>query len=168
MDMKRYEDQEILRTQAMRCRQLLATVVNLAIEDACKAPYVRPSIETITALRFLVGDTKTASVDNYLVWLDMEPQAFKKRLLEAMYADRHRSFSDGQRRAFRANHHWYVSRLFQMDQIIEACEKHTEKQEEDEPQHLDLPDPPETLQQMKRRLRRAERGRKKDDVPVLS
>ena len=94
--------------QAERCKKLLWSVINLAVKDACLAPYAsKPSTDSITAMRFLVGNEKEAGVDGYLMWLDVDGPEFRRRLVEAMFAERHDKFPDIARRAFRANFNWW-------------------------------------------------------------
>jgi len=94
--------------QAERCRKLLWSVVSLAVEDACRAPYAsKPASDSITAMRFLIGNEKQADVDNYLMWLDVDGPEFRRRLIEAMFSDYHDKFTDSARRAFRANFNWW-------------------------------------------------------------
>ena len=94
--------------QAERCRKLLWSVVSLAVEDACRAPYAsKPASDSITAMRFLIGNEKQADVDNYLMWLDVDGPEVRRRLIEAMFSDYHDKFTDSARRAFRANFNWW-------------------------------------------------------------
>jgi len=108
MNLNNFEEGLIDQIQAERCKKLLWSVINLAVQDACLAPYAsKPSTDSITAMRFLVGNEKEAGVDGYLMWLDVDGPEFRRRLVEAMFAERHDKFPDIARRAFRANFNWW-------------------------------------------------------------
>ena len=103
MNLNNFEEGLIDQIQAERCKKLLWSVINLAVQDACLAPYAsKPSTDSITAIRFLIGNEKEAGVDGYLMWLDVDGPEFRRRLVEAMFAERHDKFPDIARRAFRA------------------------------------------------------------------
>jgi hypothetical protein len=109
MRIETFEEGLLNEIQAQRCKKLLWSVIQLAVEDSCKAPYkTRPQDETITAMRFLFGDLKESGLDNYLMWLDVDSKEFKRRMVNAMYAEHHDKFTDFERRAFRANYNWYL------------------------------------------------------------
>jgi len=94
--------------QTDRCKRLLWSVISLAVDDACKAPYSKkPQLDSITAMRFLIGNGKQADVDAWLGWLDVNGPVFRRKLLEGMFSDLHDKFPDSARRAFRANYNWY-------------------------------------------------------------
>lgn len=104
MDIDRFEEDLIDSIQAQRCRKLLWSVIELAVDDACKAPNrVNPTDDAITGMRFLMRD-----VDSYLHWLDVDGPEFRRRLVEAMYYEGINKFDDGAKRAFRYNHKWYL------------------------------------------------------------
>ena len=71
------------------CQKLLSAVVALAIEDAQLEPIKigrvkgerEPRDISITAIRFLFTDDS----DGYLAALDIDPDQFRKRLMDAMY-----------------------------------------------------------------------------------
>jgi hypothetical protein len=109
MNLNTFEEGLLDSIQTERCKKLLWSVIQLAVDDACKAPYkTRPTDETITALRFLFGDLYESGLDSYLMWLDVDSKEFKRRMVNAMYSERHDKFTDFERRAFRANYNWYL------------------------------------------------------------
>jgi hypothetical protein len=104
-----FEEGLLDEIQAQRCKKLLWSVIQLAVDDACKAPYkTKPQDDTITAMRFLIGDKIESGLDSFLLWLDVDAKEFRRRLVEAMFAERHDKFTDFERRAFRANYNWYL------------------------------------------------------------
>ena len=108
MNLDRFEEGLIDDIQTDRCKKLLWSVINLAVEDACRAPYAKkPSTESITAMRFLVGNGKEADLDSWLMWLDVNGSVFRRRLLEAMYDEHTNKFQDMAKRAFRFNYNWW-------------------------------------------------------------
>jgi hypothetical protein len=117
-----FETDLLSKIQADRCKKLLWAVISLAVEDACRDPYkTRPEAESITAMRFLIGDGNQSDSDSYFLWLDVDSREFRKRLIEAMFADRHDKFSDAARRAFRANYNWWRRNALQVSR--DFCEK---------------------------------------------
>lgn len=71
-------------------RALLATVVQLALTDACLAPIKRREDGTLpmqrdafTAMRFFF-DTRVAGLNEYAMWLDINPDRVRRRLLDMM------------------------------------------------------------------------------------
>jgi hypothetical protein len=109
MNLNTFEEGLLDSIQTERCKKLLWSVIQLAVDDACKAPYkTKPMDDTITALRFLFGDLHESGLDNYLMWLDVDSKEFKRRMVNAMFSERHDKFTDFERRAFRANYNWYL------------------------------------------------------------
>ena len=103
MNLTKFEDGVLNEIQNDRCKKLLWAVIQLAIDDACRAPFVtKPQNDSITAMRFLFSE----SLDAYLMWLDVDAQRFKQKLLEAMFSEKHDKFQESARRAFRANFKW--------------------------------------------------------------
>jgi hypothetical protein len=102
-------------------RSLLASVVLLAITDACQAPPksetrrgasagLRMATESFTAMRFLF-DTAVSGLKEYSLWLDFDADNFRTHLQKTM-ADNgpHRinGFEPIQRRNFRYNYNmWF-------------------------------------------------------------
>ena len=108
MSLDRFEEGLLDDIQTDRCKKLLWSVINLAVEDACRAPYAKkPSTESITAMRFLMGNGKEADLDSWLMWLDVNGPVFRRRLLEAMYDEHTNKFQDTAKRAFRFNYNWW-------------------------------------------------------------
>jgi len=104
-----FEEGLLDEIQAQRCKKLLWSVIQLAVDDACKAPYkTRPQDDTITAMRFLIGDKMESGLDSYLMWLDVDSKEFRRRLVEAMFSERTDKFNDLAKRAFRFNYNWYL------------------------------------------------------------
>jgi hypothetical protein len=53
MNLNTFEEGLLDSIQTERCKKLLWSVIQLAVDDACKAPYkTRPTDETITTLRY--------------------------------------------------------------------------------------------------------------------
>jgi hypothetical protein len=96
MNLNTFEEGLLDSIQTERCKKLLWSVIQLAVDD------------TITAMRFLFGDLYESGLDNYLMWLDVDGKQFKRRMVEAMFSERHDKFTDFERRAFRANYNWYL------------------------------------------------------------
>jgi hypothetical protein len=70
--------------QTQQCRHLLATVVNLAVNDACQVPgRERPSADAMSAMRFLFDET-VSGLNEYAELLDINPGQFRARLLKIM------------------------------------------------------------------------------------
>lgn len=70
--------------QSQQCRHLLATVINLAVNDACQVPgKERPSTDALTAMRFLFDETESG-LNEYAEILDINPGQFRSRLLKIM------------------------------------------------------------------------------------
>lgn len=107
--------------QNKACRSLLASVVMLAVADACSEPPRRPKNKTNdriipisrdawTAMRFLFN-TNEPGLNEYAAWLDIDPDQFRKRLVQAMQDSSPMvkyGFDPSQRRAFRFNHGWWI------------------------------------------------------------
>jgi hypothetical protein len=73
--------------EAKRTKQILWSVIYLAIEDAsCRPLPERPLAKSITAMRFL-----TSNMDVYLERLDVDKDVFRRRLLELMYSEKSNS-----------------------------------------------------------------------------
>lgn len=75
--------------QFRSCQKLLSAVIALAIEDAQLEPLKigpqrTPRDEAVTAIRFLFTDDS----DGYLAALDIDPQQFRKRLMNEIYSDK--------------------------------------------------------------------------------
>jgi len=90
--------------EAQRTKQLLWSVIYLAVEDATCAPLSdRPMSKSITAMRFL-----TSNIDVYLERLDVAPDVFRRKLLEVMYEEcKNPRYNAAEKRAFRFNHGWW-------------------------------------------------------------
>ena len=102
--------------QTQACRNLLATVVQLAVTDACSQPpkrrkddtgvLSRITVDAITALRFLF-DESVSGLNEYATWLDFDPGHFRLKLQETMYNNSPlpvNGFESNQRRNFRYNY----------------------------------------------------------------
>jgi hypothetical protein len=95
--------------QGKACRSLLASVVNLALLDACIEPHrdrKKPiNYDAWTAMRFLF-DEDEYGLEQYALWLDFDPEQFRERVMKIMKDDsalRIGGFDTQQRRAFRYN-----------------------------------------------------------------
>lgn len=102
--------------QTRACRSLLATVVQLAVMDACVQPpkrrrddkgvLSRITVDALTALRFLF-DESVSGLNEYATWLDFDPGHFRRKLQETMYNNSPlpvNGFDPNQRRNFRYNY----------------------------------------------------------------
>lgn len=101
--------------QTTACIRLLASVVTLAITDACQKPYRVKTRSGLTygatrisldAMRFLMGD----GVKSYIENLGMDGDRFKEQLLRQMWDESDRGYltekiTAAQRKNFRFNHH---------------------------------------------------------------
>jgi hypothetical protein len=93
-------------------RALLATVVQLALSDACTAPVKRYdgrlpiTTDAFTAMRFLF-DTSVPGLNEYATWLDINPDRMRAKLHEMMQdtsPNTHNGFDAMQRRYMRQNY----------------------------------------------------------------
>ncbi len=92
-------------------RRLLSAVVVLAIRDACQHPKEKRLGDLPrSALNFLFEDS-----DGYLTLLDIDPEQFRKRLVNMSYANgatgKYTSmsgFSSEDRRCFRINYQMWI------------------------------------------------------------
>lgn len=103
-------------SQTKACRSLMATVVQLAVMDACAQPpkrrkedrgvLSRITVDALTAMRFLF-DESLSGLNEYATWLDFDPGHFRLKLQETMYDNSPLSvngFDPLQRRHFRYNY----------------------------------------------------------------
>lgn len=122
-------------------RALLATVVLLALTDACSTPPrpdrnkekdtpagLRMTTDAFTAMRFFF-DTRTAGLDAYAAWLDFDLDSFRSRL-HAIMADngpnKINGFDPMQRRNFRYNYvMWRKAK--EMDETLEETEENEDE-----------------------------------------
>jgi hypothetical protein len=91
------------------------------MRDATETPTVLKSCTTnaFTALQFLFLDS-----DHYLTILDIDPQEFRRRLIEQMYQKGGmREFTEMHKRCFRANYRFWYTR--------QGLRKFSDKQEEE-------------------------------------
>ena len=115
--------------QTQACRNLLATVIQLAVADACSHPLRRRKGEepdlshittsALTAMRFLFNED-LSGLNEYATWLDFDPGQFRRKLQDTMYnefAGLVNGFSEDQRTSFCFN--YTVWRRF-ADQTTEA------------------------------------------------
>lgn len=129
----------VMDAKAAPERALLASVVSLAIADACAVPPdthrkeehvagLRIRTETFTAMRFLF-DERVSGLSVYAEWLDFDAGQFRRRLLALMANDSAMKFGDYdpmRRRNFRYNHRLWLQ-LRNMETMPEEPEE-----EEDE------------------------------------
>jgi hypothetical protein len=84
---------------------LIASVITLAVKDACLEPFKSPVAmqwDAMTAHDFLWGE----GLESYIHWLDIDVDFFRKKLIETMANDKdvgHNGFKSHERRAFRFN-----------------------------------------------------------------
>lgn len=92
--------------QNVACRRLLSAVIAQAMRDTTDRPTVSKSCTTnaFSALQFLFLDS-----DHYLTLLDIDPQEFRRRLVQQMYEKKPmREFTEMHKRCFRFNYNfWY-------------------------------------------------------------
>jgi hypothetical protein len=104
---------ENFMNQAVACQRLIAAVIALAIKDACKgASKETIPTNTASALNFLFTHS-----DAYLTVLDIDPQQFRRRLLEYVHqksttAALTHNLTDFERRAFALNYQQWKKRSF--------------------------------------------------------
>lgn len=91
-------------------RRLMFAVVGLAVSDACAIPVLTRhkrvaglKEDAYTALDFLL----TKAADGWLMWLDIDPVMFRKRVLSVMFENQASSLGEHRKRAFRANYEAY-------------------------------------------------------------
>ena len=124
-------------------KALLSQVILLSINDACHAPdpkvrkehrnfvsneQVRMHTDTFTALRFLF-DTSVSGLDEYAAWLDIDPNQFRRKLVEMMQDNGPNivnGYSSMQRRSFRMNKKIWemLQRQNNLDPNIEVADEH--------------------------------------------
>jgi hypothetical protein len=116
-------------------RSLLATVVLLAVNDACAAPPkpdnkkdapagLRMHRDAFTAMRFLF-DTTQAGLEEYSMWLDFDAGHFRKKLRETMIDNGPHNvngFESMQRRNFRYNYGMWLRTKDLSDMFEEESE----------------------------------------------
>jgi hypothetical protein len=106
--------------QTTACRSLLASVISVAINDACTQPPKRDwkkidlmpiHMDAFTAMRFLF-DERFSGLNEYAAWLDFDAGSFRKRLMDLMFSEksiRDGAYKDIQRRYFRMNYKAWVA-----------------------------------------------------------
>jgi hypothetical protein len=119
-------------------RSLLASVVLLAVNDACSAPPktdrskrtpagLRIGVDAFTAMRFLFDD-RVSGLDAYAEWLDFDLGHFRAKLRSIM-ADTGplviQGFESMQRRNFRFNYGCWLQTL-DMDDVMEGVVEESE------------------------------------------
>lgn len=121
------------RAQGTAHIRLISAVVALAVQDAQLAPRkigrIRiPTDESISAIYFLFQHS-----DNYLNFLDMDPEQFRNRLLKLMFEMNEKvvQFESSKRRNFRYNYQW-MRRKENIADLTKAYEAELEKMDEDE------------------------------------
>jgi hypothetical protein len=107
------DQQQIDERQTLAGRRLLLAVVDQAIRDACLTPLrgspARPQEEALTAMRFFF-DTTASGLAEYAAWLDMDPEVFKRKLLEKMRVNssfEKADYNEHERRSFRFNYTYW-------------------------------------------------------------
>lgn len=122
-------------------RSLLASVVLLAVSDACSPPSkedrkkpkkasagLRMHRDTFTAMRFLF-DTSASGLDAYAEWLDFDLGHFRMKLQSVM-ADNSphviQGFDPMQRRNFRYNYGLWL----QVRDMVNEVDEHEESDDE--------------------------------------
>lgn len=101
-------------SQTRACQKLLAAVVAVAVNDTCVEPFRATSKDktlfirkdTVTAFRFLFSK-EVSGLDSYALWLDFNPDNFRRKLLDAMWdesVDTVAGKDSQQRRNFRYNY----------------------------------------------------------------
>jgi len=95
--------------QTRQCRNLLASVVQLAVTDACSQPGDKPTVDALSAMRFLF-DERYSGLTEYAEFLDFDPGQFRQRLLTIMkdqWAREVNGFAESQRRNFMKNFRYW-------------------------------------------------------------
>ncbi len=94
--------------QAIAYRRLLSAVLALAVKDAC-----RQSTELRLGFAREALDFLFLYSDGYLAGLDINPEQFRRKLLDYCFSDREQegnafNLDSKERKHFRANYtHWY-------------------------------------------------------------
>lgn len=84
---------KLLADDTEHYRQLLASLLWLAIHDACQAPLkapgksnvYRPTDHALDAIRFIFNDKGGSYFNKYIECLGMEADAFRQKLIRTMY-----------------------------------------------------------------------------------
>ena len=79
------------KEQTRACQRILASVVHLAIKDACNRPPTNKrgrsvgdmDTDAFTAMRFLFDD-RCSGLKEYATWLDFDSSQFRRKLLKTM------------------------------------------------------------------------------------
>jgi hypothetical protein len=107
------------KEQARACQRILASVVHLAIKDACNRPPTNKrgrsvgdmDTDAFTAMRFLFDD-RCSGLKEYATWLDFDSSQFRRKLLKTMEdntAVMIGTITPEDRRAFRFNYKTWVT-----------------------------------------------------------
>lgn len=111
--------------QTRQCRHLLASVIQLAVADACQSPgKEKPAMEALTAMRFIF-DSAAAGLNEYAELLDINAGQFRKRLLKIMKmhsVGEVNGFSESQRIHFMKNFRCWQSNPLEVRLEIENVE----------------------------------------------
>lgn len=91
-------------------RRLLSSVISLAIQDACLAPFkeskkLRLHSEAEDALEFLFYSEQC---DKYLMVMDIDPTTFRRCLLSAVRRERMHDITASKLRCFRINYRLFM------------------------------------------------------------
>ena len=125
--------------QNRACTRLFSSVILQSIRDACLPPVNRESkmkLEefggkcqsevALDAMDFLFVDNKT--FDLYMALLDMHPDHFRSKLLDAMEGEGSTGYfnmtiDESQRRAFRWNHLQHVKTMANRSEVMKNFQK---------------------------------------------
>jgi hypothetical protein len=125
--------------QNRACTRIFSSVILQAIRDACLPPVNRESkmkLEefggkcqsevALDAMEFLFGENKT--FDLYMTLLDMHPDHFRSKLLDAMEGEGNTGYFNvtidaSQRRAFRWNHLQHVKTMANRSEVLKNFQK---------------------------------------------
>lgn len=95
--------------QDIACKQLIAAVVGLAVQDCCLGPIktkygYKIKTDAMSALRFIFDHG-----DGYFNLLDIDRKMFCKKLMKKMYSkEPDNDFQDYQKRNFRMNFNQFL------------------------------------------------------------
>lgn len=109
--------------QTQQCRYLLASVINLAVSDACQHPgRDRPSTDALTAMRFLF-DESVSGLAEYAELLDINAGQFRSRLLKIMKVTgvgEINGFTESQRMHFMKNFRFWQKNPINFEELADV------------------------------------------------
>lgn len=132
-------------------RQMLSSILWLAVYDACSKPvqrvtgrkWYRPTDHASSAIRFIFEEGSGSYFPKYIECLGMDAEAFRQKLVRTMYAQeslQHLPFGglpDGAQKNFRFNHTYWLTEPHQKGDLYAALEQNRRNLEPSVVAHLD-------------------------------